>query len=171
MGKLRRQSWSPSAYLVVSGAGGANPCAAWTEPGVLVPGEVVFDQTLYWAEVNSRDEAAYLVGAVNSPSCAEIIAPFQPKGDQGKRHIHKLPFGVTPPYDPSDPAHTELAAATLRLHEAFGAALTDDAIALAARRPGKGTLAGRRKRLSKVLQSLDEWDRYVDAARGIYEAG
>lgn len=168
MGKLRRQAWDEASYIVLSGSGGANPCAAWVDPGTYASGEVVFDQTVYWAPVATKEEAAYLAGAVNSPACAELIRPFQPRGQQGRRHIHKLPFAITPPYDAHDPAHVELVEATLALEGAWRATL-DAAPALRAKtKPTYSNLQSRRTWAMKSLRGLVEWSRYELAAAHLY---
>lgn len=168
MGKLKRQSWHPDAYIVITGTSGANPCAAWVEPGVYVPGALVFDQTVYWTPVASLEEAAYLAGAVNSPACAELIRPFQPRGQKGRRHIHKLPFAVTPPYDAGDATHSELVAATLALEGAWRAILDADPAKRARTLPNRSNLQSRRSWVMKSLRSLDEWSRYEVAAGNVY---
>lgn len=168
MGKLRRQAWDDASYIVLSGAGGANPCAAWVEPGTYTSGEVVFDQTVYWAPVATKDEAAYLVGAVNSPTCAELIRPFQPRGAQGRRHIHKLPFSITPKFDPSDPDHTELAQATLALEAAWKLYLAGPSNLIDKILPTYSNLQNRRSWAMRSLQSLAEWVRYEAAASSLY---
>ena len=169
-GKLRNQSWSADSYLVFSGMGGSNPCAAWVAPGVFDPGKVVFDQTVYWAPVDTLDEAAYLAGAVNSPACAELIEPFQSKGQQGKRHIHKLPFAVTPKFDPDNAAHASLASATLALNESWRALRDSDEEVMKRTNPQSGSLATRRTWLMTRLRGLPEWQPYAEAAATLYEA-
>lgn len=168
MGKLRRQTWDADSYIVLSGAGGANPCAAWIDPGTYVPGEIVFDQTVYWAPVGTKDEAAYLAGAVNSPACAELIRPFQPRGAQGRRHIHKLPFSITPPFNPEDDDHVELANATIALEAAWKTALTGTPALAAKTLPTHSNLQNRRRWAMALLQALPEWPRYESAAANLY---
>lgn len=167
-GKLRYQLWSDDSFLVFSGTGGANPCAAWVPPSTYVPGEAIFDQTVYWAPVTSLEEAAYLAGAINSPSCAELIAPFQPRGQQGKRHIHKLPFGVTPPFDRADDLHWELSQATLALNTAWKNILATDPEAQRRTHPSQSNLQNRRRWVMNVLRNLPEWERYESAAAALY---
>jgi len=169
-GKLKNQVWPDDSFLVFSGTGGANPCAAWALPYTFMPGETVFDQTLYWAPVSTLEEAAYLTGAINSPACAELIAPFQPRGQQGKRHIHKLPFGVTPPFDREDDLHWELSQATLELQTAWQQILITDLEAQRRTQPNHSNLQNRRKWVMKVLRNFDEWERYEKAAAALYGA-
>lgn len=168
LGKLRRQTWDAASYIVLSGAGGANPCAAWVDPGTYVPGEVVFDQTVYWAPVRSKDEAAYLTGAVNSPACAELIRPFQPRGAQERRHIHKLPFSITPKFDPEDQDHVELAKATLALEAAWQTLLTSAPAMAEKTLPTHSNLQNRRRWATASLRDLTEWARYERAAVNLY---
>ncbi|MAM85682.1 MAG: hypothetical protein CME36_00005 [unclassified Hahellaceae] len=167
-GKLRRQVWAEGSFLVFSGTGGANPCAAWVPPSTFIPGDTIFDQTVYWAPVSTLEEAAYLAGAINSPSCAELIAPFQPRGQQGKRHIHKLPFGVTPPFDREEDLHWELSQATLALQNAWQQILMTDPEAQRRTRPNHSNLQNRRRWVMNVLRELPDWERYTKAAAALY---
>lgn len=168
MGKLRNQSWDPQHHLVFFGAGGANPCAAWVKPGQMVPGRTVFDQTVYWASVASLDEASFIVGAVNSPSCARIIDPFQPSGIKGKRHVHKLPISVTPSFDDSDPTHVELARATIALVDAWQAWAASSPQEASYMRDKSNDLTWRRRKTLEAMGKLPEWDIYVTAAEAVF---
>lgn len=109
--KLTNQSWT-KGWLVFMGAGGSNVCAAYAPAARFPQDKTVIDQTLYWAVVPSEDEALYLTGLLNSNAVNSVIGQFQPRGQFGARHVHKLPLGATPPYDPSDPAHADVVAKT-----------------------------------------------------------
>lgn len=162
--KLSQQHWPADKYIVLSGAGGANPCAAWLDRNECLAGRVVFDQTVYWAPVNTEDEALYLVGAINSPACGDLIRPFQPRGQQGPRHVHTLPFGVTPPFDAGDDAHMNLVEATRSLVDALREqALTDPKLSKAMT-PNGGSLATRRSYVMTALRKLPHWAAYEAAA-------
>lgn len=166
--KLTAPLWLEGAYIVVSGAGGTTPCAAYLTPADAVPGSLVFDQTVYWAPVESRKEAIYLTGAINSPTCAAMIRPFQPMGAQGPRHVHELPFGVTPRFNPDDSAHLRLVAATEALMNDLDELATADAKVLAARQPHTGELSRRRPAISNAAQRTNAWAEYAEAAEAVY---
>lgn len=168
MDKLRKQDWDPSNYLVFVGAGGSNPCAAWVEPGRMNSGSIVFDQTVYWAPVGGKDEAAFIAGAINSPACAEIIAPFQPSGAKGKRHVHKLAISVVPTFGPNDATHTKLAKATLALVDAWkswAAANPEDSGYV---RSKHNDLSWRRRKTLQAMKALPEWAAYLAATEAVF---
>lgn len=166
--KLTVQNWTRGAYIVVSGAGGTTPCVAFLDPINATPGNLVFDQTVYWAPVATRDEAVYLCGAMNSPTCAALIRPFQPKGAQGPRHVHELPFRVTPRFDPRNTAHEQLVIATNALMQELSATAAVDAKVGEARQPHTGELSRRRPNISKAMQQTAAWPVYVEAASAVY---
>lgn len=168
MGKLRKQDWDPSSYLVFVGAGGSNPCAAWVEPGRMSSGSVVFDQTVYWAPVAGEDEAAFIAGAINSPACAEMIAPFQPSGAKGKRHVHKLAISVVPTFDPDDTTHAELARSTLALVDAWTAWAAKNAKDADYVRSKQNDLSWRRRKTIQAMEGLPEWSAYLAATKSIF---
>ena len=109
-------------YLVLSGAGGGHPCAAFIQIGAIDKSRVIIDQTLYWHVADSLDEAVYTAALLNSRALEMRIKVFQPKGAQGERHIHKLPYAVTPPFEAGKQTHqniVKLAGAIInRLEEA-----------------------------------------------------
>lgn len=168
MGKLRPQAWRDEDHIVLLGAGGAKPCAAWAVPGTYKAGETVFDQTVYWAPVGSLHEAAYLVGALNSPICADLIKRFQPRGAQGRRHVHKLPLAITPPYNATDEHHVELAEATISLVQSWRTERASDPRVDARLLPSQSNLQSRRRAASKLIEALPEWARYSRASSGVY---
>lgn len=85
--KLSYQNLEVGKFLVVYGAGGAKPCAAYL---YINTAEVVIDQTLYWCQVDTESEALYLTALLNSNALSEHISSFQAEGQFGKRHIHTL---------------------------------------------------------------------------------
>jgi len=83
------------------------------------------DQTTYWFETESRQEAHYLCGILNAPCVDIAIKPFQTKGSfgsqsgKGERHIHRRPFEVLaiPTFVRDDPTHKAIAAISQRCHD------------------------------------------------------
>lgn len=166
--KLTNQTWG-DGWLVFMGAGGSNVCAAYASTSVLLQAKTVVDQTLYWTEVATEDEAVYLTGLLNSTAINQVIREFQPVGQFGERHIHKLPLGVTPPYDSANPAHVDVVAATRRLLGDWGAYKAVNARTMTALlNPNSSKLHIRRRRIKEILGSLPSWECYEDACKAIY---
>lgn len=165
--KLINQAWS-EGWLVFMGAGGSNVCAAYAPTTRFLPGKTVLDQTLYWAVVETEDEAVYLTGLLNSNAINDIIKEFQPRGQFGERHIHKLPFGVTPPFDSANPAHADVVVQTKKLMADWTGYQATDATTSDLINPCKSTLAIRRKKIKQILGSLPSWPDFESACRAVY---
>jgi methylase of polypeptide subunit release factors len=106
-GKLTKQVFTETGYLVLSGAGGKHICAACVS--LTDARHLAIDQTLYWQIFADRDEAWYRVGMLNSHAMTEAISPFNPKGDFGERHIHTLPYKLMPSYNSANEDHQRIA--------------------------------------------------------------
>lgn len=109
-GKLVKQVFGNDGHLLIAGAGGKHICAACLP----VPDaqDLVIDQTLYWKVIASEDGAWFYVGMLNSHALTDAIAPFNPKGAFGERHIHALPYRLMPPFDTSNEDHIRIARLT-----------------------------------------------------------
>lgn len=107
-GKLTKQVFGDSGYLIVAGAGGKYICAACLP--VAEAHDLVIDQTLYWKVFDNEDEAWFCVGMLNSQALTEAITPFNPKGAFGERHIHALPYRLMPRFDSANEDHLRIAA-------------------------------------------------------------
>ena len=66
------------------------------------------DQTLYWHIAASEDEPIYITALLNSTFLSDAIKDFQPEGGFGERHIHTLPYKITPYFDAKNQTHQEL---------------------------------------------------------------
>jgi hypothetical protein len=106
-GKLAKQVFGSAGYLIVAGAGGKHICAACIP--VAKAQNLIIDQTLYWKVIMSKKEAWFFVGMLNSHAMTEAIAPFNPKGGFGERHVHALPYRLMPAFDPSNEDHLKIA--------------------------------------------------------------
>lgn len=86
-------------YWVLYCTSGKHLCAAVLENNDLFWA----DAKTYWSCPNTKKEAYYLAGILNSPSLNQIIKPFQSKGLLGERDIHKkvLDIGI-PRFAPND---------------------------------------------------------------------
>ena len=124
-GKLTKQRFGSEGYLVLTGAGGKNVCAACIPVGDA--SEMVIDQTLYWKVVVDASEAWYRVGMLNSHAMSMAIAPFNPRGEFGERHIHTLPYKMTPRYDSDNSTHSSISALSLKVAEVVRGMVTADA--------------------------------------------
>ena len=102
-GKLTKQTFGADGYLLLSGAGGKHICAACIP--VSDAADLVIDQTLYWQHFASKDAAWFYVGMLNSHAMTEAIAPFNPRGEFGPRHVHTLPYRLMPAFDATNEDH------------------------------------------------------------------
>ena len=143
-GKLKQQIVQTTGFLVLTGAGGGKVCSAIIDVSKVDLSKLILDQTVYWTQVDSSDEAIYLTGLLNSEAINTIIEEFQPRGAFGKRHVHKLPFGVTPPYDANQAAHQEVVVRTKALIQEYEQLKTSSALNNLLN-PNNGALSRRRE--------------------------
>jgi len=106
-GKLGKQVFGDQGMLIVAGAGGKHICAACLPTSEAQ--ELIVDQTLYWKIIENADEAWFYVGMLNSHALTEAIAPFNPKGAFGERHIHSLPYRIMPRFDAGNQEYARIA--------------------------------------------------------------
>lgn len=164
--KLTSQMLPEEGWIVFMGAGGDYVCAAYEDAASYKAGKLVVDQTLYWTAVGSEDEAAYLVGLLNSEAVNDVIKEFQPRGQFGARHVHTLPVGVTPKFDPDDAAHADVVVKTRSLLTQWSNAKANPAVAEMLD-PNK-SLAQRRRKLRQAIQALPAYADYAMACRNLY---
>jgi len=164
--KLSSQSIPQVGWLVFQGAGGGRVCAAYSEATVFATNKLVIDQTLYWASVNTEDEAVYLTGLLNSEAINQVIKEFQPRGQFGERHVHKLAIGVTPKYNPQDPEHVDVVAKTKLVQGQLAIAMTNPA--LTKYLDPNVTLAIRRRKIREAILALSSNTDFEQACRAVY---
>lgn len=167
-GKLIQQQIDPEGYLVFTGAGGGKVCAAFLSVDKKIGKKLIIDQTLYWAQVQSVEEALYLTGLLNSKAINDIIQDFQPKGAYGKRHVHKLPFSVTPPYDNSQTSHQEVVYRTHILIKEYREKMSTKTEYGVLIDPNNGILSHRRRKLFSMIEGLAAYKEYEKACRSLY---
>lgn len=158
-GKLTKQSKLSGKYLVQSGASGSTPCASvYRHPQEGFP--FVMDQTLYTYATQSKSEAYYLIGMLNSNVVENQIDRFQSRSGFGKRHIHKLPFRILPHFDSNERLHLLIAELSERLEKHAEKQLTEYELNL------QKPLHVRRRKLSERLNRdlLSRLDDLVGAA-------
>jgi hypothetical protein len=168
--KLNPQRFSDvaeDACLVFAGAGGEHTCAAYIPISAIDREKTIIDQTLYWHIAKSEDEALYICGLLNSRALGETIADFQPEGAMGKRHIHKLPYAVTPEFDVSNPAHQLVADKTRVIKNSLVVALNASNAAQYIP-PSRSTLQVRRGKIRELLHQLNEATDYEAVCRDLY---
>jgi hypothetical protein len=162
-GKLSKQNFGDGGYVILAGAGGKHICAACVP--VAEAHDLVIDQTLYWKVFENADAAWFCVGMLNSHALTEAIAPFNPKGAFGERHIHALPYRLMPTFDAENEEHLRIAALAREISGLAQTAIMEDAYL---RDPARA-LTARRGKLRKVLIStpqMDELEMLCAAALG-----
>jgi len=71
--------------------------------------KAVIDSSLYWAGVDTLQEARYLCAVLNSDTLLALVRPLQARGEHNPRHFHLIPFDLPiPAYDATNPMHEEL---------------------------------------------------------------
>lgn len=107
-GKLTSQDFSAPSLVLYNAAGTDISAVAIERTQFALP--FIVDHTLYLAECNSPEEAAYLVAVLNSAGVNAHIKPFQSMGLQGERHVHKKVLELPIPiYDDTKAPHRDLA--------------------------------------------------------------
>ncbi len=92
---------------VVYSASGTNLAACTVQNS-----SAIFEHQLYWAAVDSMEEAGYLCGIFNSEALRSGVEQFQAQGQWGARHFDKYVFNLPiPRFDAANPLHGELAQA------------------------------------------------------------
>lgn len=169
--KIGKQNFDSSGYLVLTGAGGSDVCSALVALENYPDEKLIIDQTLYWAWVGTREEALYLTGMLNSEAANESIKAFQPRGQQGERHVHELAFNITPPFDNAQELHAEVVRTTdslikeYRAHVSHAVSAGEDWVQWLD--PSKD-LARRRSKLRDIIRSLPSYGAYSAACAAVY---
>ena len=148
-GKLSKQIFGNDGYLLLTGAGGKHICSACVP--VSECANLVVDQTVYWLIVDDSQEANFYVAMLNSPAMTEAIAPFNPKGAFGERHVHALPYRVMPTFDASNDVHAKIAASSIIVARIARKFVSRDAYLSDPNR----ALASRRSRLRDALSKIE----------------
>jgi hypothetical protein len=166
--KLSQQVIPDNGYLVFTGAGGSNVCSAYLPISDIAVSKTIIDQTLYWAVVDTEDEAIYLTGLLNSDALNQSIKEFQPRGAFGERHIHKLPFEITPRYDALLASHQNIVNVTKQLLVELNQEIASNMELQKLLNPNYSTLSRRRSAISEIISKLDSYDSYNEACNSLY---
>ena len=144
-------------------AGGKHICAACLP--VTEAHDLVIDQTLYWKIFLNEDATWFCVGMLNSHAMTEAIAPFNPKGAFGERHIHALPYRLMPTFDPANEDHRRIAALARALASAARTIIGGDAYLS---NPSRALTARRTKLRThlSVMAQMGELDELCAAVLG-----
>jgi SAM-dependent methyltransferase len=149
---LRRQL-PPAPIRVVYAKAGILLAAA-----VIDDDAALIDHKLYWAAAQSRAEALYLAGLLNSEVIRARIADLQSRGRWGARDFDKVIFELPiPRFDPASADHAGLATAAEEAMAAVAALrLPADAHFTRARRLVRAALARARlpRRLDRLVRAL-----------------
>lgn len=164
--KLDKQNFALSRWLVLSNAGGTNPCAAFIDLDTLERNKLIVDQTLYWYLAESEEEAIYIVGILNSTTLSAAISDFQPQGGFGARHIHTIPYKIIPRFNANDNAHMDLIKATRGLITEWNDFCKTDSVGNYLK-PNSGSLNSRRRKLQTAIKSMASYNEYEEACRNI----
>lgn len=96
-----------AAVRVVYSASGSNLAAC-----VVRGSTAIVEHKLYWAAVDSLEEARYLCGILNSETLQSGVKQYQSQGQWGARDFDKYVFNLPiPRFDAGNPLHGELAQA------------------------------------------------------------
>lgn len=164
--KMDKQNFGLARWLVLSNAGGANPCAAYIDLDKTDKKKLIVDQTLYWYVAESEEEALYIVGILNSVKLSSAISDFQPQGGFGARHIHTIPYKIIPRYDGSDDAHIEVVTRTKGLIDEWSKYCNSEKVGKYLF-PNCGSLNSRRRKLQTALKTMPSYDKYEESCSGI----
>ncbi|MDL2219687.1 SAM-dependent methyltransferase [Ruminococcaceae bacterium OttesenSCG-928-O06] len=156
-----------SKYLVMVGAGGGYTCASFVPFAQFDKAKTIIDQTIYWHIADSEEEALYIAGMLNSVALDTLVADFQPEGAMGRRHVHKLPYAITPPFDAENPAHMLVVKKTRALMSSINENLPSSETARY-RAPSSSSLAVRRRKFRSFIYELPESGDYEEACREVY---
>jgi hypothetical protein len=165
--KLSKQKIGVNGWLVVYGAGGGVPAAAYRSLLQFRNDPVMIDQTLYWTVAATEDEALYLVGLLNSSALLDRVEAFAPEGLLAERHLHTLPALFVPEFDHSNQKHRDLATATKTLIAELCSKRESDPSVEEFFAPHK-QLAYRRRKIREVIEGLPGYGDYDAAADDIY---
>ena len=160
--KLDKQNFALARWLVLSNAGGTNPCAAYVDLNTLDKKKLIIDQTLYWYLAESEEEALYIVGILNSMTLSTAISDFQPQGGFGARHIHTIPYKIIPRFNANDDAHMEVVTKTRELINEWTSFCNTDKVGKYLL-PNSGSLNSRRRKLQTVLKTMTSYAEYEEA--------
>lgn len=160
--KLDKQDFSMKRWLVLSNAGGTNPCAAVIDLDTFDRSKLIVDQTLYWYLAESEEEALYIAGMLNSVTLSIAISDFQPQGGFGARHIHTIPYKIIPRYDATNDAHVDVIVKTQALISEWIAYCDKNAVGKYLQ-PNSGRLPSRRRKLQEKLKTLDSYSDFEEA--------
>lgn len=165
-GKLYKQKLSLGRWLVLSNAGGSNPCAAYIDLDKCDTSRLIIDQTLYWYMASSEEEALFITGMINSTALNNTIKDFQPDGGFSERHIHTIPYKVIPRYDFEKPAHELVVEKTKLLTNSWINHCRENKVGEYIS-PSSGKLHVRRRKLQAALKEIPEYIEYEYACSSV----
>ena len=155
----------------------------WEVNGVPVQG-LIADNTTFYYDANSADEAHYLAAYLNAPAVDAAIKPYQSEGafgaqsGGGQRDICRRPFEVLawPRYNAKDKRHQRLASLSRQAHEKIAGWLATAPEKERSAPTGKLRSRLRVEVLESVLKPIDELVKAIladgkDAPKAVKEGG
>lgn len=164
--KMDKQNFALARWLVLSNAGGTNPCVAYVDLNKLEKKKLIIDQTLYWYLAESEEEALYIAGILNSAALSVAISDFQPQGGFGARHIHTIPYKIVPRFNANDDAHVEVVTKTREMIAEWNGFCKSDKVGKYLS-PNSGSLNSRRRELQTALKTMTHYKEYEEACSSI----
>lgn len=151
--KLRDQFPLRQHRVAYTGRGERVTAARISDP------DAVVDHALYWAGFESKEEALYVSGVINSNALHDRIHEALSKGLFGGRNIHRAPFLIPwLQFDPTDDLHQKISQAAERAEGVAAKAGVDTGGISAARRRVREALIddGVRSELETLVSELLE---------------
>jgi hypothetical protein len=168
MNKLSQQKLSQDKYLIISGTSGKRVCSTYLKPNEFDANRIIIDQTLNWVQVESEDEALYLIGCLNSETLQNRIQCFQPEGAFQQRHIHTIPYDATPKFQSANVGHRIVVAATRQLLSEYNQAKHTNERIMNLLNPNESSLAYKRKKIWDFIKLLPSYVSYNQACSEIF---
>lgn len=152
---------APHRVLYTKSGNQIAACRLDTSPALI-------DHTLYWAAVDSEEEAHYLAAIFNSTPLHELVEPLMSEGLFGKRHIDKYVFQTPiPAFNPSAALHIELATLGCRAEALVAAVELDPAWGFQKVRGKIRTALGDHEVAGEIDQAVAELFGIRPSARGL----
>ena len=165
--KLSLQRFTPGMWIAVYGAGGGIPAAGYFQTADI---PIIIDQTLYWAECTSEDEAVYFCGIVNSRALLQRHRRLHPRRktlasvtstlSPPRRYLSStLPTRATVLKSPRRVASSVNLAAAAKASDKVAQLFTTEV-----------TMNSRRTRLRKTMKDLEAYEPYEAACAAVIAA-
>ena len=120
--------------------------------------DYILDHTLYWANVNSKQEAYYLLSILNSETARALAESNQARGQWGARHFDKVMLALPiPKFSSTNALHQKLVRAAKHAETVANVAQIDESVHfISVRRKIRDALLedGISKRIDQLVEEL-----------------